>query len=63
MTVRAIITITYPAVRNSVMGIANQREPGPIAAGSRKMSAPLTTNPRATETAKEIPGFIIDWKK
>ncbi len=45
------------ATSSSVTGMAHQIEAGPSTAGSSKISAPLMTSPRATETKNAAPGL------
>lgn len=46
-----------PATSRSVTGMAHQIDAGPSTAGSSKISAPLMTSPRATETKNAVPGL------
>ena len=58
----AVYQILYTATRISVNSMAYQILPAPAITGSAKMSAPLTTAPRATDAMTEVFAFINDWK-
>ena len=45
---------------SSVTGMANHRESGPASCGSSRISTPLMTSPRATETINAARGCMMD---
>ena len=49
----------YAAVTTSVTGMANHKLSAPNAAGSTKISTPLMTSPRATDTTNAACGLRI----
>ena len=50
-------------VSSSVIGIANHSDCAPVTAGRTRISMPLITSPRVTETINAAFGFIMIWKQ